>query len=99
MLNIGCTCTRASFIIVKMVYGFVCRLDSSVNNITKDILTTSLRFHPGYVNTGAASYIYDGTYYIYTMCTTACDAGWYMDHRLSSAICMCPAESGVRQLN
>ena len=31
-------------VIMKLVYGFMCRLDNSVNYIIKDILATSLRF-------------------------------------------------------
>ena len=43
-------------VIRKLVYGFMCRLDSSVNCIIKG---TSYQFaiHPGYVNTGVVYYI------------------------------------------
>ena len=46
-------------VIRKLVYGFMCRLDSSVNYIIKGIPATSLHpgIHPGYVNTGVFYYI------------------------------------------
>ena len=42
LFNIQC----CQSVIRKLVYGFMCRLDSSVNYIVKDILATSLQFHP-----------------------------------------------------
>ena len=43
-------------VIRKLVYGFMCRLDSSVNCIIMGILSISLRY-PGYVITGVVYYI------------------------------------------
>ena len=46
------------FVIRKLVYGFMCRLDSSVNCIIKGILAIPVcGIHPGYVNTGVVYYI------------------------------------------
>ena len=42
----------------QLVYGFMCRLDSSVNYIIKNILATSLRYTSRiYVNTGVVYFI------------------------------------------
>ena len=67
-------------VIRKLVYGFMCRLDSSVNCIIKGILATSLRYtvHPGYANTGVVYYmlIVDRSIYVFSHCVQlACNVG------------------------
>ena len=44
-------------VIRKLVYGFMCRLDSSVNYIIQGNQLPVCGIHPGYVNTGVVYYI------------------------------------------
>ena len=96
-------------VIRKLVYGFMCRLDSSVNCIIKGILATSI--HPGCANTGVVYYILivDRSIYVFSHCVQlACNVGCYfllLINIYGPQIVMYylyayyTVESGIKQLN
>ena len=84
-------------VIRKLVYGFMCRLDSSVNYI----------IHPGYVNTGVVYYILivDRTNYtihiVYNLLHVMLDDNvlLYGPQIVMYYLYVYDAESGIKQLN
>ena len=86
----------------------MCRLDSSVNYIIQGILATSLRYNPGYVNTGVVYYILivDRTNYsihiVYNLLHVMFDDNLllYGPHIVTYYLYVYDAvESGIKQLN
>ena len=67
-------------VIRKLVYGFMCRLDSSVNCIIKGILATSLRYTTR-IRKHWCSLLYINSWQInlcFSHCVQlACNVGWY----------------------